>query len=726
MLRVNSLLVVIIISVASVAWSQPSSQPTGPLTIAPSPPPPPSTTKTGSFAPGVYLEDITYTIRGAYPRALTVSKHNPQVAYVGSWEGYVWKTTDGGKTWDESRLIIEPRPFHGDSWQRLYFGTHRSSRSAWRPRHKGMGSIVPWPIAGSSKSSRGASAQRIDSSTGTRISTAYGPPGVRQRRRNGDHRHYNTIDPGAASRAGAGGNSNFGIGLPGGAPRLQMVVRKFGKPTSGLNIKQTLLLRGVRPTEVRLVVIHPNNPKIVFACTMFGLYMTYDGGLNWIRTFQGINPRGRQILHVAVDPQNEQRVFLGTGNGLYISTDGGNNYIKSTSQGVGEGYINWIYFNPTDSRYIIVGTGFGVLRSKDGGDSWDWIYFTTFPPARIVRGVVIDPFDKKTGYIATHDGLFYTPNILTGSLESWKRMGGLRFTGMEMSKIEVCPKHKGHIWALSNMSIASVKRRGLIQTGGAFIWETIDGGDSWKVIYAGNTQGSMQWFDIDPVDPDMLWITWSRSMMRMRRKKPGQGSTLTPAQEAKVLKAYNEDKFPTLSEVIFAAFRYIGIEPDMQLKYRRLSTLKALIPRVDISYTRLGFNDYPVLFDGLYPTLPFFGRAEVSGNLDEFRMMLSWDLSSLAFNLKTTMFGRVDRVSEEIRHYLRFNIHRFYPELKRLRFMMMMEPPEDLRIRVIYKLRIEELEHYVNFLTGGYLERYKKGDRPRGVDTPWFEPWASK
>lgn len=709
-----------------VCWAQPTSRPAASTTAAPAASASAPTTQTGSFAPGVYLDDITYTIRGAYPMALTVSKHNPQVAYVGSWEGYVWKTTDGGKTWDESRLIIEPRPFHGDSWQRLYFGTHRRSDSAWHPRHRSMGGVVPWPISSSSKSSRGASAQRIDSTLGSRISTAYGPPGVRQGGMRGSHSHYSPIDPGAAARAGSGGNSNFGIGLPGGAPRLQMVVRKFGKPTSGLNIKQTLLLRGVRPTEVRLLVEHPNNPKIVFACTNFGLYMTYDGGLNWIRTFQGVNPRGRQILHVAVDPQDDQRVFLGTGNGLYISTDGGNNYIKSTSQGVGEGYINWIYFNPSDSRFIIVGTGFGVLRSKDGGQSWQWIYFTTFPPARIVRSVAMDPFDKKAGYIATHDGLFTTPNMLTGGLESWKRMGGLRFTGMEMSKIEVCPQHKGHIWALSNMSIASVKRRGLVQTGGAFIWETVDGGDSWKVIYSGNTQGSMQWFDIDPVDPDMLWITWSRSMVRMRRTKPGQKSLLTPKQEAAVLKAYNEHKFPSFSEVIMAAFRYIGVEPEMQLKYRRFSRLKALIPRVDLSVTQLGFNDYPVLFDGLYPTLPFFGRAEVSGNLSEFRMMLTWDLSTLAFNLQTTMFGRVDRVSEEIRHYIRFNIHRFYPELKRLYFMMMTEPPRDLRIRTIYKLRIEELEHYVNFLTGGYLDRYKKGDRPRGIETPWFEPWAQK
>jgi hypothetical protein len=31
-----------------------------------------------------------------------------------------------------------------------------------------------------------------------------------------------------------------------------------------------LALRGTRPTEVRIVVIHPHNPKIVFACICLG------------------------------------------------------------------------------------------------------------------------------------------------------------------------------------------------------------------------------------------------------------------------------------------------------------------------------------------------------------------------------------------------------------------------------------------------------------------------
>ena len=52
-------------------------------------------------------------------------------------------------------------------------------------------------------------------------------------------------------------------------------------------------------------------------------------------------------------------------------------------------------------------------------------------------------------------------------------------------------------------------------------------------------------------------------------------------------------------------------------------------------------------------------------------------------------------------------------------------PPKDLRVRVMYKLRIQELTSYMNFLTGGYLERWKQGFRDPGIKTKWWVPWPN-
>ena len=253
---------------------------------------------------------------------------------------------------------------------------------------------------------------------------------------------------GGGGSRGAAANVNFGIGVPGGAPRLQMLVRKFGKPTSGLNLKQLLLMRGTRPPEVRIIVIHPHDENMVFACTMYGLFVSRDGGLNWVRTFIGTSfvngvAFGQRMFHVAVDPSDGNKVLLATGEGVYMSKDRGNNFLKATAKGVGEGVIDWIYFNPYDSRYVFVGTDYGMLRSTDGGENWEWIYFTTFPDGRVVRCIIIDPFDKKRGYIATHDGLLPSPDMIHGGLESWSGLAGSSSPGWRRPRSRPAPSTRG-------------------------------------------------------------------------------------------------------------------------------------------------------------------------------------------------------------------------------------------------------------------------------------------
>jgi hypothetical protein len=93
------------------------------------------------------------------------------------------------------------------------------------------------------------------------------------------------------------------------------------------------------------------------------------------------------------------------------------------------------------------------------------------------------------------------------------------------------------------------------------------------------------------------------------------------------------------------------------------------------------------------------------------------------FNLNSVMFGRIDRFNYEIRAILYVEIHRLYGELRRLRALMANNPPEDLRVRLMYKLRIQELTAHMNLLTGNYLARWKQGDRPSGRDTGWWKPW---
>jgi len=685
----RALLAAAMLALASPAAAQPD--PMGPPAPAKKYP----VTTTGSMGPGVYREDITNTLRLGWFRSVAVSPHDPEVAYVGSYAGYVFKTEDGGKTWDESRLVVEPRGFFGDASQYLYFGMQRINS--------------PDQVGFNEEGDR-----RAEKARSAEVGGGTAAPGA-------------TEEGGGGSGGGAGrgqaANLTFGIGLPGGAPRLQLFVRRWFKPTAGLNFKQTLLLQGTRGTEVRIVVVHPKNPKIVFACTAFGLYKSTDGGLNWVRVFTGTRffnnaAVGRNNWHLAVDPLDGKRIFVATGEGVFISKDGGETFSKLTAQGLGDSTVNWLYFNPYDPRYVFACTDYGLLRSSDGGENWQWIYFTTFPTGRVVRSVVVDPFDKKAGYIATHDGLYWTTNLLTGSVESWKRLGGLTFTGVETQRIMLCPRHKGHMWTLTNIKLPMVTTPGLFDSGGAFLWESIDGGTTWRPIHSGETLGSIQWFDTSDSDPDLLWIAWSRSLVRLKRRDPNEDLH-------RLTKVVIPDD-PPIGEVIMAAMRYNGVEPSQQLAYRHRSRLKALVPSLYASYARILYRDLKVGQDGLYPELPYRRDHSWNTSFGEFRVMVRWDLAPLVFNLDASMFGRIDRISYSMRSWLTHESHQLYGELRRLRALMATRPPDNLRVRVFYKLRIEELTALIDFMTGGYLTRWRQGGRPRGIDAKWWDPWVRK
>jgi hypothetical protein len=462
---------------------------------------------------------------------------------------------------------------------------------------------------------------------------------------------------------------------------------------------------------------------VVFACTYFGLYRSNDAGLTWVRVFSGENPYSSSTRHLAVDPRDPDHMFLGTANGMFESKDGGYVFQKSTAQGIGEGTMEWIQFHPKLPRYVFAATTSGVMRSADSGKTWSWIYFTTFPKARHVIVIKIDPFDPKRAYITTFDGMFTTADCLEGSLEDWKRLGGLRLISYQTLTFVACPKHKGHFWAITNMRLPSPVTPGFSDQGGAFIWESVDNGESWKVIFPGISFGSVQWIATDRDDPDLLWVAWSRSLVRMRRRQPkATPEAVLQRQRAAAQQALA--RYPTVGDLLLAVTRFGGVEPHRALGYRARSRLKALVPRFDASFTYYRLRDYPLLHDGLYvDALPYRFDQRINASFTEFRAMLNWDLSDLIFQLKASFFGRDARLNGELWGNLIHTFHRFHGELRRLNVLLAAVPPEDLRVRLMYKLRVQELESYIDFMSGGYLTRYKQGDRPAPWGTPWFDIW---
>ncbi len=156
------------------------------------------------------------------------------------------------------------------------------------------------------------------------------------------------------------------------------------------------------------LIIHPQNPDIVLACTIGtaygpqperGVFRTTDGGRNWERVLFVDENTG--CADVAMDPTNPRIVFAGMwqfeiktwgrfsggpGSGLYRSTDGGTTWTKITGNGLPAHQVGkfGLAIARTDPNriYALIETSEGIpwkgdepdrgklWRSDDGGRTW--------------------------------------------------------------------------------------------------------------------------------------------------------------------------------------------------------------------------------------------------------------------------------------------------------------------------------------------------------------------
>ena len=60
-----------------------------------------------------FIENIKVGIRSVTFAHMAISVSNPKTMYIGSYDGYVFATHDGGLSWSEGRLIVQRQGFYG-------------------------------------------------------------------------------------------------------------------------------------------------------------------------------------------------------------------------------------------------------------------------------------------------------------------------------------------------------------------------------------------------------------------------------------------------------------------------------------------------------------------------------------------------------------------------------------------------------------------------------------
>ena len=118
-------------------------------------------------------------------------------------------------------------------------------------------------------------------------------------------------------------------------------------------------------SDVFTMTLDQRSPKTLFATACTGIYRSLDAGGSWSK-FRGIPSSSRRTRAFAQDPDRPETLFAGTTEGLWVSDDFGASWSLRTDKSV---VVNAVVAMPGGA--LLLGTdGAGVLRSTDRGLSF--------------------------------------------------------------------------------------------------------------------------------------------------------------------------------------------------------------------------------------------------------------------------------------------------------------------------------------------------------------------
>ncbi len=129
------------------------------------------------------------------------------------------------------------------------------------------------------------------------------------------------------------------------------------------------------------VAIAPSKPDVIYALVEAkknALYKSEDGGFTWrkINDKNDIGDRPFYYSEIYVDPQNENRVYS-VFTYVNVSQDGGKSFQRlmptyGVDNGVHPDHHAW-WMHPEDGSFMIDGNDGGLNITHDGGDTWRFI-----------------------------------------------------------------------------------------------------------------------------------------------------------------------------------------------------------------------------------------------------------------------------------------------------------------------------------------------------------------
>ncbi|WP_417799844.1 WD40/YVTN/BNR-like repeat-containing protein [Tenacibaculum sp.] len=341
--------------------------------------------------------------------AIDVVESNPDIMFVGTASGGIWKSTSGGIKWEPifdkevtasigALAIQQSNP--SVIWAGTGEGNPRNSLNGGYGIFKSLDGGRSWKSMGLEKTRHIHRVVIHPNNPDVVYVGAIGSPW-------GEHKErgvYKTTDGGKTWKQILFNNNKTGaadlIMDPSNPNKLIAAMWehkrdpwffKSGGEGSGLyithdggdNWKKITEKEGFPKGELgRIgVAIAPSNPNTVYALVEAkknALYKSEDGGFSWkkINDKKGIGNRPFYYSEIYVDPQNEHKLYT-VFTYVNVSIDGGKRFKQlmpayGVDNGIHPDHHAW-WIHPKNGKFMIDGNDGGMNVTKDGGKTWRFI-----------------------------------------------------------------------------------------------------------------------------------------------------------------------------------------------------------------------------------------------------------------------------------------------------------------------------------------------------------------
>ena len=282
-------------------------------------------------------------------KALAISPNDGQTVWAALDSGGMFKSTDGGRSWNESRTnyshsgdtVIEVDPQDGN---KLYVGSIEPTDPLFGAFSRSIDGGANWIVSPMSRDVRAIA-----------------------------------IDPSNGQNLLVGGSTGTGF-FP---RRLSYLWSIDGAQTFGGDEFAPLSSRNILD-----FTWDPSQPDVVWAVGYlngtWSLWVSGDQGVN----FDLFGFYGFPLQQLEIDPEDSQRLYIGTqGGGLLRTTPDAFEFLSANTGLPNDGAvtISSIAIAPDAPANLLVATDFGVYRSDNYGDTWQ--ASTQGLPAQSVRQV---------------------------------------------------------------------------------------------------------------------------------------------------------------------------------------------------------------------------------------------------------------------------------------------------------------------------------------------------